>query len=72
MDKPIKSTDEQPVAAPVIPPHAYYVPGDHGGFIPGVPARDLTKDEWLALDKETRDLCRATGLYTLTKEHADG
>lgn len=44
--------------------HARYT-ADGGGFIPGVPARDLTRDEWLALDKETRDLCRSTGLYAL-------
>lgn len=47
--------------------HAHYIATD-GAFIPGVPARDLTKDEWLALDKATRDLCRATGVYELTPQ----
>lgn len=55
--------------------HAHFIPNEHGGFIDGVPARDLSKEEWLALPKETRDLCRSTGLYQLTasqKDIADG
>lgn len=53
-------------------PYARYTPDEHGGFIPGMPARDLTRAEWLALAKETRAVCRTTGLYTLTKDNADG
>ena len=34
-----------------------------GEFIPGVPARDLTEDEWLALDGDTQALALDSGLY---------
>lgn len=54
-------------------PYARFIADEHGSFIPGVPARDLTRAEWLALDKAARTACRATGLYTLaTKDNADG
>lgn len=33
------------------------------GFINGVPTRDLTIDEWKALDNETRNLCLSSGNY---------
>lgn len=68
-----KTTERASIALPPDDsPYARFVANEHGGFVPGVPARDLTRAEWLNLDKETRATCRATGLYTLTKEHADG
>ena len=33
-----------------------------GNFVPGVPARDLSRDEWDALTDEQRAACR--GLYS--------
>ena len=32
-------------------------------WVNGVPARDLTADEWLSLSDEQRALCLSTGLY---------
>lgn len=34
-----------------------------GGFLHGIPARDLTDDEWQALTKEQRETAVASGLY---------
>jgi hypothetical protein len=36
-----------------------------GGFIQGIPARDLTDDEWKALEKKQQDLAIKSGLYKL-------
>ena len=42
-----------------------------GDFIPGVPARDLTAAEWLALDPDLRS--QAEKLYTpITEDVNDG
>ena len=35
------------------------------GFIQGVPARDLSLDEWETLDKDTQKLALESGLYKL-------
>jgi hypothetical protein len=37
--------------------------GDGTNYLEGVPIRDLTLDEWLALSDATRALALATGLY---------
>jgi len=34
-----------------------------GGFLHGIPARDLTVDEWQALSDEQRETAVASGLY---------
>ena len=38
------------------------------GFWQGVPARDLTPDEWTAIDAETRKTLVTLGLYTEVHE----
>lgn len=38
-----------------------------GGFLPGVPARDLTAEEWLGLPDETRELALALDLYQVDR-----
>jgi hypothetical protein len=50
------------------PSRATFTPDEHGSFIPGVPARDLTPDEWAALDKETQKLCLTSKLYAVAPE----
>jgi hypothetical protein len=35
-----------------------------GGFFPGIPARDLTPEEWAALTDKQRAALTASGLYT--------
>lgn len=35
----------------------------NGDSLPGVPARDLTKDEFDALSDEQKELVRASGVY---------
>lgn len=42
---------------------AYYV--GNGNFLNGVPARDLTRAEWDALDEATRQMCLESGVYQL-------
>ena len=34
-----------------------------GGFLHGIPKRDLTDEEWQALDKTQQDAALASGLY---------
>lgn len=34
-----------------------------GDYLPGVPARDLTADEWAALGADTQALALSLGLY---------
>lgn len=38
---------------------------DNGQFENGVPARDLTVDEWAAIPEETRTRLVKSGMYTL-------
>lgn len=40
--------------------------GDGSAWVPGVPARDLLPEEWLALTEAQRQQCLATNLYELT------
>jgi hypothetical protein len=40
--------------------------GDGTAFVGGVPARDLSADEWAALSESERRLCLTTNLYELT------
>lgn len=66
-EQPAPGADETPAV------HARFTAMDGNValvFIPGVPTRDLTRAEWLALDKDTRALCRSTGVYTLAS-HED-
>lgn len=37
------------------------------GFLQGIPARDLTADEWAALTNDDRQRARASGLYRVGK-----
>lgn len=39
-----------------------------GSFLIGVPGRDMTADEWDALDEELRDQALALGLYEVRGE----
>lgn len=39
--------------------------GDGATFIPGVPIRNLTADEWRELSDEVKALCISSGLYSL-------
>lgn len=39
--------------------------GDGSAWVSGVPARDLTPDEWLSLSEMLRNTCLSTGLYEL-------
>jgi hypothetical protein len=41
-----------------------------GGFIQGIPARDLSDDEWKDLSKEQQDLVIKSGLYKLSDKQA--
>lgn len=34
-----------------------------GKFLPGIPARDLSVDEWAALSDEVRGVCLSEGMY---------
>lgn len=42
--------------------------GKQGEFIPGVPARDLTDEEWGALSAVSRKLAENSGLYRFSKD----
>lgn len=44
--------------------------GDGSMFIAGAPARNLTREEWDALDRQTQALCLAAELYVLADEPA--
>jgi hypothetical protein len=39
-----------------------------GAAIPGIPARDMTKAEFMKLDVETRAIILACGLYEIRKD----
>jgi hypothetical protein len=39
-----------------------------GGFIPGVPARDITEQEYEQLDAELQKAVRESGLYEQEKQ----
>lgn len=55
--------DNQPDTAPAA--HVRYIGG--GDFLHGVPARDLTRAEWDAIDTDTQALALALGLYELAE-----
>ena len=40
----------------------------NGEYIPGIPARHLTKDDWFRLDEDLRKKAQETGLYELPKK----
>ena len=42
-----------------------FTPRRGGSFYPGVPARNLTAAEWLALPPERRVIVEALGMYTV-------
>lgn len=42
-----------------------------GAFFPGVPLRDLTEDEWLALPQRYKDSVDASPFYRKTKPPTD-
>lgn len=44
-----------------VKPYAEYI--GRGEFQVGIPARDLTREEWDALDKTTRGRIEDSGLY---------
>ena len=46
---------------------AKYV-GRNGEYHAGIPARDLSPEDWAALDAEQRKLVRASALYEVTQE----
>lgn len=37
------------------------------GFLSGIPARDLSEEEWAALSKEEQKLAISSGLYEVIK-----
>ena len=37
-------------------------------FIQGIPARDLTPDEWVALPKELQETALKSGVYEMPKK----
>lgn len=47
-------------------PAVRYV-GDGSGFIPGVPLRDLTADEWQAMDPVVQASVRSSGIYRVVE-----
>lgn len=46
--------------------------GEGRGYIPGIPQRDLTMDEWVELTDAQRQAATATGLYVLESGQAAG
>ncbi len=44
--------------------------GDGTGYVPGVPQRDLSMQEWAELSEQQRTVCLVTGLYVLTGDAA--
>lgn len=42
--------------------------GDGTEFVPGIPARDLTEDEWAALGEEAQAFALASGLYAANSQ----
>lgn len=52
-------------------PRVRYV-GDGSAWVNGVPARDLTHEEWTALTDEQRKTCLSTNLYEVTGASAPG
>jgi hypothetical protein len=48
------------------------IPGAGEMFIGGVPARDLTGEEWGALREDVRALCLKSGVYQLAGPAAPG
>lgn len=45
---------------------------NNGGFIQGVPARDLTQDEWDALEDWQRQAALKSGLYMIVTKKEKG
>lgn len=39
--------------------------GDGSAYVEGIPARDLTRDEWERIRPDLRELAVATGLYAV-------
>jgi hypothetical protein len=39
-----------------------------GGFIVGIPARDISKEEFETFDKVTQEAIKTSGLYELVKK----
>ena len=39
----------------------------NGAFRPGVPARDMTADEWTEVAADERTLCLSLGLYIINE-----
>lgn len=37
----------------------------NGAFYRGIPARDLTVEEWEALDKDSQDMLKKSSIYTV-------
>lgn len=48
---------------------AKYV-GKNGEYFAGIPMRDLTEEDWSALDAEQRKLVRSSALYEVQSEKA--
>lgn len=45
--------------------------GDGSGYVPGIPQRDLTIEEWATLTEAQRTAAIATGLYELSEAAND-
>ena len=52
-------------------PTVYRWKGDGTGYVPGVPQRDLTADEWEALPEALRKVAAAAGLYGADTDTAE-
>ena len=63
VDAPEPVVESMPDAAPEETGRAVRFQDDGVSFIYGVPARDLTADEWHALSDEERSHLLASGLY---------
>ena len=60
------TTDAEPQEGGNVPAPDYaQFTCDGSLYLLGVPARGLSRDEWDALQPETRSLCVATGLYII-------
>jgi hypothetical protein len=49
---------------------AKYV-GKQGEYLADIPMRDLTEDDWSALDADQRKLVRASAIYEVQSEKAE-
>lgn len=48
-----------------------YIGANIGGYIPGVPMKDMNDEEWNALDGDLRVLALGSGLYELGGDPAE-